>query len=130
VNNNLLALSGTSPIKIKEIRVNGKTYPTTWTSATAWSIKIPLVVVPGGTLLNLQGYDRLGNAVSGATDSITVTYTGADEPPVGRLVITEIMYHPLDHAVNQDAEYLEIINSSARVTRSICPTFSSERTSV
>src|SRR5205823_10837425 len=104
VNNNLLALAGNAPIKIKEIKVNGKPYPTAWTSVTAWTINIPLIA--GANALSLQGYDRLGNTVIGATDGITVTYTGADESPVSKLVINEIMYHPLDPAVNQDAEYV------------------------
>jgi hypothetical protein len=103
---NLLNLVGTAPLEVRTLVINGAPQPVIWTSVTNWSVKLALA---GGTnTLTVQGLDRAGRLVTGATDTIRVNYTGLVESPEGRLVINEIMYHP---AV-PDAGYVEMHNTS------------------
>jgi hypothetical protein len=76
VTNGLAVLSGTAPISVNQIEVNGTTYPITWTSATNWTIRIPLNA--GATTLTALGFDQRGIMVSNALASIVVTNTGPD----------------------------------------------------
>src|SRR6185503_14338884 len=72
--NSTIVITGTAPIQVKTIEVNGVPYPVTWTSATNWTVAVPL---GGGTnLLALQGSDNAGNRMTNALDTITVTNTG------------------------------------------------------
>ncbi|HHY86396.1 MAG TPA: hypothetical protein GYA07_12825 [Verrucomicrobia bacterium] len=101
---NFVTLTGTAPVQVKTIRINGVAYPATWTSVTNWSIQYALE--PGVNSLVLQAFDTAGNLIAGLSDSITITFTGAIESPEDSLVINEIMFNP---AV-PDAEYVEIYN--------------------
>src|SRR5207248_2570871 len=38
--NNLLVLSGTAPVVVKQISLNGAVYPITWTSATSFVMRV------------------------------------------------------------------------------------------
>lgn len=69
-----LTLAGTANLTVHAIRVNGVAYPPNWTSRTAWSLSIPIAA--GTTTLTVEGLDRLGNPLTTATDTITVTNTG------------------------------------------------------
>lgn len=104
---NLLTLTGTAPVRVETIAVNGKAYPVTWTTVTQWRLLIPLV--PGINSLNIQGLDRLGVPMAGASRVITATYSGEAPAPENHLIITEILYDPLV----PDAEFVEIHNTSA-----------------
>ncbi len=106
-NQNYITLTGTAPISVKTIEVNGVAYPPTWTGLTSWSLTYALTA--GNNALSIVGYDLRGNPVSGATDSITVNYTGASELPQDFLAINEIMYNP---AV-PDTSFIEIHNHSS-----------------
>jgi hypothetical protein len=57
----------------------------------------------------MVGLDYYGNLVAGASNQVTVTYTGSAVSPVGRVVINEIMYNP----AAPDASYVEIHNASS-----------------
>ncbi len=108
--NNLVTLTGRAPFEVDKIEVNGVAYNVTWATTTNWSLRVAL---PSGTnALSVIGYDRLGNAVSGATDTIAVNVTAPGAPPQDNLVINEIMFNP---AV-PDAEYLELFNLSSTVS--------------
>jgi hypothetical protein len=72
--NATVTLTGTAPIQVKAIEVNGILYPVTWTSATAWTISLPLF--GGLNSLAVQGVDNYGNRPVNATDTISVTNTG------------------------------------------------------
>ena len=61
---NNAVLSGTAPLQIDGILINGIEYPILWTSTTAWQITVPLSV--GLNNLAIAGIDRFGNPVSGA----------------------------------------------------------------
>ncbi|HXJ75500.1 MAG TPA: lamin tail domain-containing protein, partial [Candidatus Dormibacteraeota bacterium] len=103
-NNNLLQLTGTAPVGVKTIEINGIAYEPTWTAVTTWVIRLPLAA--GANVLSLVGLDLRGNPIPGATDSITVTYTGSSVSPVDNIVINEIMYNPLAPG----ASFVELYN--------------------
>lgn len=85
-------LTGTAPFAVATIEVNGVPFPVAWTDQRAFRIIVPLT---GRTnVLALVGKDRSGNAVAGASDTITVTYTGLINRPEDFVVINEIHYNP------------------------------------
>ena len=71
---NAVTISGTAPLSVKTIEVNGVSYPINWTSTTAWSLTVPLFAGPN--LLTVQGVGFSGARLSTAVDTITVTNTG------------------------------------------------------
>jgi hypothetical protein len=78
VNTNAVTLTGTAPIEVKGIRVNGVDSTVAWTSVTNWSMRL---LLPGAqTTLALAGYDASGNALTGYTDSIRITSPGSGVP--------------------------------------------------
>ena len=101
-----VTLTGTAPIEVKTIRVNETAFPVAWTSVTAWSV--PVVLSNGLNALTVQGYDTYGLPLPNCLDTINVTTTAIPESPVGRVVINEIMYHPLVVG----AEFVELYNAS------------------
>jgi hypothetical protein len=72
--NNPVLLSGTAPVAVRDLLVNGVLVPVTWTSVTSWTASVAVRV--GTNTLILQGLDRLGNALSTARWTNTVHYTG------------------------------------------------------
>lgn len=85
--NAYVALTGTAPIAVKEIQVNGVSYRLTWTSLTNWTLTAPL---PGFVnFLTAKGVDNYGNLLANAADSIIVTNRGVLPP--GPVVVNEWM---------------------------------------
>jgi hypothetical protein len=72
--NNTLTLTGTAPLGVRTIEVNGISYPITWTSVTNWTLSIPLYA--GANTLQVQGVTSQGLRSSNALDTISVTNTG------------------------------------------------------
>src|SRR5262249_3730462 len=107
INNGVGYITGTAPVNVKTIWVNGAEYPLTWTSVAGFSIAVPLH--PGNNSLNVVGVDVHGNVIAGTSNNIAAFYSGAASSPVGQIVINEIMYHP----VQPGAEYVELYNTSA-----------------
>ncbi|MCX6904549.1 MAG: lamin tail domain-containing protein, partial [Verrucomicrobia bacterium] len=106
-NRNLVVLTGTAPLQVSTITVNGVPCRINWDSVTNWSLRLALT---GGTnRLVIQGWDRQGLPVAGASDSLAVNFTGVYEAPQNKLAINELMYHP----VTPNASYIEILNTSA-----------------
>jgi hypothetical protein len=103
-NRNFVTLTGTAPVNVHTLTVNGVVYTPTWLTVNSWRLQIP--VTAGTTDLVIAGLDRLGNVVSSIIR--TVTYTGADERAEDNIVINEIMYNPLV----SDATYIELFNRS------------------
>jgi hypothetical protein len=91
-NSNLVTLSGTAPVNVHTLTVNGVAYTPTWTSVTAWRLVIPIFA--DLNQLDLAAYDRSGNLVGGPPRTIAVTYTGSLELAEDNIVINEIMYNP------------------------------------
>ena len=106
--NNLITLSGTAPVQVKTIKVNGVDYPVTWTSISNWVLRVP-VSQTTNTLL-VQSCDVHDNVLSNFNRTVTVNYTGPAVPaPEGLIVMNEIMYHPLV----PEAAWVEIFNTSS-----------------
>ncbi len=76
--NSSITLTGTAPLGVKDIQVNGVIFPPDWTSTTAWSLRYPLL--SGLNSLNVQGLDLHGAVVSNAGDSISITNLGSGMP--------------------------------------------------
>jgi len=105
---NTVVLTGTAPIQAKTITINGVAYPITWTSATAWSITLP--IGEGTNSFEVVAADVNGVVLSNITR--TVVLTNALPDPRGLIVFNEIMYNPY----LPDAGYVELFNLSSNVT--------------
>lgn len=110
VTSNLATLTGTAPFSVQTIRINGREYPLTWTSVTAWSVQVP--VVPGGNDLIVQAFDRSGTALPNMSATRAVSFSGLEVSPAGLIVINEIMFDP----VVPNAEFVELFNTSSNRT--------------
>jgi hypothetical protein len=109
-NRNLVTLSGTAPVTVRTLYINGVAVTPVWISATAWRVVIPVAV--GANTLSVVGQDRFGRNVAGASNSVAVTFTGADESPIGAVVINEIMYNP----IFPESGYIELFNRSTNTS--------------
>ncbi|MCP5118688.1 MAG: lamin tail domain-containing protein, partial [bacterium] len=102
----IIELEGTSPMSVHSLALDGVPLPVEWITVNSWRVQI--VRGAGTHLLSIEGRDRSGAVIAGANDSITVTVSAGGDPPLGNLVINELMYHP---AV-PGAEFLELHNRS------------------
>jgi hypothetical protein len=80
VTNDTAYLSGVAPINIKTVTVNGLSYAVTWTTLTNWALAIPLQARTN--VLNLVGVDIHGQAVPGASTTVTIVNENLQLPPV------------------------------------------------
>jgi hypothetical protein len=103
---NLLILTGTAPVGVKTILVNGVAYPMTWISPTHFVMHF--VLQAGANTFTLQGYDRFGSNIVGATASVTAIFSADELNPVGSLIINEVLHAPSI----PDTQFIEIINRS------------------
>lgn len=109
-NRNVATLSGRAPIAVHTLEVNGLPFPVTWNTVNTWTLSVPLASATN--VLQLVGRDRRGQPVPGATDSITIRYTGSPARPEDFVVINEIQYDP----PSAGAAFVEIHNTSATGT--------------
>jgi hypothetical protein len=107
-NNNVLTLSGTAPVQITRLLINGVNYPVTWSSIYGWTVQLP--VNSATNILNIAGYDLHGNLMTNTTR--TVVFVGNIPDPGKTVVINEIMYHP----ALTNADYFELYNASTNFT--------------
>jgi hypothetical protein len=68
----VITLTGTAPVEVKGITVNGSAYPVTWTSAANWAIALELP--SGQTAFTVGAYDAGGNVLANYTDSIKISF--------------------------------------------------------
>ena len=101
---NLVVLSGTAPVAISTLLVNGISYPVTWDSISSWTVQVP--ISSGTNVLNIQAFDLHGNLVADATK--TSVFSGSVPPPDQVIVINEIMSRP----AMANGEYIELFNTS------------------
>lgn len=106
-NGNFVTLAGQAGLDTATIQVNGVRYTPTWTTVTNWAVRLALGSGPNA--LAVQGVDRFGSPLAGASDTIRITNSGASASPLGYLTINEIMYHP----TASNAAYVEIYNNSS-----------------
>jgi hypothetical protein len=66
-----VTITGVAPVEVAGISVNGTSVPVEFSGNNAFEVDVE--VAEGPNLLNLQGLNGIGNPVTGATDSITVT---------------------------------------------------------
>jgi hypothetical protein len=101
---NLVTLSGTAPVTLHTLRVNGIAWPLSWTSISQWKLQLP--VTSATNVLELAGFDGRGRALANAVATRTVVYTGPPVVPEGAVVFNEIMYHP----EASRASFVELLN--------------------
>jgi hypothetical protein len=85
--NSSVTLTGTAPLVVRDITINGIARALTWTSLSNWSLSTPLPLRVN--VLSAQGLDSAGVPVPGANASITVTNLGA--APAAPVVVNEWM---------------------------------------
>ena len=110
VDENSVTLTGTAPLQVAEIEVNGIDYPVTWTSTTAWSITVPLST--GENVLSVVGLNGDDVAIEGAFAALSVIYSGTDPDPAGVVVFNEIYPSP----EKPDLQFIELYNTSSSDT--------------
>ena len=103
---NMTVITGTAPVNIRSIILNGVVYPVTWTTATNFSLRV--VLYPGLNQYVIQGQDRFGVLIPNLFVTVDATYTGPPANPAGNIVINELMYNP----AQAGAQYIEIVNRS------------------
>jgi len=103
-NVNLVVLTGTAPVQVKTLTVNGQVYPVRWLTVTTWRLEVPLQ--PGTNVIQLAGLDRAGAVLPESSRTLTITYTGPEPEPEQCVVINEIMYRPF----LPGAAYVELFN--------------------
>ena len=74
----VLPLTGTAPVSVSALRVNGAVLAPTWTSQSAW--RLPVTLYAPENALTIEGLDRRGSVVG--TFPLTVTVTGPPPLPV------------------------------------------------
>lgn len=90
VSGNLLSLSGTAPVEVERILINGVEYSANWTSLTNFNLQLALQ--PGANALAVQGLNHQGQVLTQAMAGLQIVCTALDEP--APVIFSEIMYHP------------------------------------
>jgi len=107
VSNNLARLTGTAPVAVQEIMVNGVRYQARWTGISTWQLEVPLET--GTNVLTLVGLDVRGEPLPTHTAAVSVNNTGTPEAPEAALVFNELHYHP----TVPESAFVELFNRSA-----------------
>jgi hypothetical protein len=110
LSNNVALISGRAPVDVHTLSFNGGVWPLSWNSVTGWVATV--VLQPGTNRLNVLGLDLQGLVVSGASNTVSVVYNGANVSPAGAVVINDIMYNPSIAG----AEYVELFNNSSSMS--------------
>ena len=106
-NNSLVTFSGSAPVEIKTITINGHAYPVTWATVSSWTMTVPLSA--GTNTLVFQAWDIYGNLLTSFGKTNIVNYTGAVASPEGSVVFNEILHHP----ATSGAEFVELFNRAS-----------------
>ena len=106
-----ITLTGTAPLGVLGLRVNGVDQPVNWPALTTWNLDVTLRA--GANVLVIEGYDHSGAVVF--TDQITVTTSNGTEPT--RILINEWMASNsgalVDPADNDFDDWFELFNPNA-----------------
>ena len=109
ISNNVAYVSGTAPVNVSTVWINGVAYPLTWPTLTTWVETIPLV--NGTNNLSVVGVDQNGQPLIGTSNSVSLVYNATNASPIGQVVINEIMYAP----VVPEAQFVELYNNSTNL---------------
>ena len=104
--NNLLVVSGTAGVGIKDFLLNGAEYPILWVTPTNWTLRLTLEA--GTNAITLTARDRSGNETTNVPLNIIAVFDGVVPSPKGAVIFSEIMYNPQQ----PDSSYVEIYNSA------------------
>ncbi|HXJ61845.1 MAG TPA: lamin tail domain-containing protein [Verrucomicrobiae bacterium] len=72
-------LTGTAPVGVATIQVNGASRSVTWTSLSTWTLQVS--IGDGTNLLSIVGLDFRRQPVAGTSNLVTVVYTGPPQSP-------------------------------------------------
>jgi len=104
--NNFLVITGTAPVAVKQVYLNGQPYPMTWLNTTTFVMRV--VLVPDENVFTLTARDRLGNAMPGLEAIMSASYLGPVPDPFGAIVFSEVMFSP----AGPGGQFLELVNRS------------------
>jgi hypothetical protein len=110
VSNDVAYVTGTAPVAVETVWINGEAWPLTWTTLTNWTITVPLH--SGTNQFNITAVNTNYLAIAGYTGGASVVYNATIPSPVGQVVINEIMFDPLV----PDAPFIELYNNSSNTT--------------
>jgi hypothetical protein len=109
---NLITISGNASLRVKDILLNGVSWPVTWINVTSWTARV--VLNAGNNSFRIEGIGLTGEIVT-SNQTVVAQYTGPVVTPEGAVVFNEIMFNPLV----PDAEYIELFNTSSNVTHDL-----------
>ena len=110
LSNNAAYITGSAPVEVATVWINGVAWPITWTSLTNWVVAVPLK--SGTNQFTITAVDSHTNVIAGDTGTASAVYSGTNASPAGQVVINEIMYAPA--ATN--AGFVELVNHSTNTT--------------
>ncbi|MCX8157923.1 MAG: lamin tail domain-containing protein [Verrucomicrobiae bacterium] len=103
---NVVTLTGTAPVTVQNILVNGVAWPVTWNSVSSWTLRLP--VSAATNRLQITATDLRGRVLSNAAATVQAVVNVTPDSPAGNVIFTEIMAQPLQPG----AEYVELFNRS------------------
>ena len=103
-NRNLVTLTGTAPVSVRDLRVNGVEAVVTWVDVITWSIQA--VLTNGLNVLTISGVDGAGN--TNFTSTRNITFSGSADTADKSLVFNEV----LTQGTNSQTEFVELYNRS------------------
>lgn len=109
VDDTSVTLEGKGWVNVRELRLaggNNTSLRVDWIDEDTWQVNVP--VVPGANSFTIEAYDFQGVKIAEKTVEVTGTSNIAPATK-GNLVITELMYHPVD---GNDFEFVEVQNIS------------------
>ncbi len=110
MSNDVAYVSGTAPVGVGTVWINGAAWPIQWTTVTNWTLAVPLHA--GTNQFSITAVDAHGQPIAGDSGNASVTYNAIVPAPVGQVVINEIMYDPQ----MPDAAFIELYNNSSNTT--------------
>jgi CotH protein/lamin tail-like protein len=94
ISNNVAYVTGTAPVNVDTIWINGAAYPLTWTTLTGWTLALPLADI---TLnLNVVGVDKNGQPIADESTNVNINTPS----------LTSINYSPQDSVYTQNFDSL------------------------
>lgn len=106
LSNGLAVLSGTAPVEVLTVGINGSPWSVQWTTATNWVAVVP--VQPGSNGWTVTALDTVGRPIPGLEQTVSVMHELPQPAPEDWVVIHEILYRPR----LPGAAFVELFNRS------------------